>query len=402
MADFETLRSLAVIGICGVLAPILVEPFRRLRVPSVVFELLLGILIGPQVLHLARVDSITAFLAEMGLTFLVFLAGFEINLKRLKGRPLQRATVGWLISLGLGLGVAGVMVATNFALSDLVIGLALTTTALTTLLPILRDAEILPTSLGVESLAVGTLGEFGPLLAIGLLLTGKRPGISVLVLGIFAVVSIAAAYAATLPQPPAMVGFLRRHLHSSVQLPIRISLLLILLLVMLARGLGIDILLGAFAAGIVIRLFTLRDEEPLFEQKLHAIGFGFLIPIFFIVSGMNFDLRALFASPSTVARVPLFLVLLLIVRGLPTWFLADRSLSKAQRRALSLFSASGFSLIVVITSLGVSSGRMHPANAAALIGAGMISIVVFPSLGLFGIDREQRKNLRLTDEREST
>ena len=394
MADFETLRSLAFIGICGVLAPILAEPLRRFRVPSVVLELLLGILIGPQVLHLARVDSITAFLAEMGLTFLVFLAGFEINLKRLRGRPLRSATIGWLLSLAIGLGVAGVMVATHFALNNLVIALSLTTTALTTLLPILRDAGVLPTPLGVESLAVGTLGEFGPLLAIGLLLTGTRPGIAILVLGIFAIVAVAAAFAATLTQPPAMVNFLRRHLHSSAQLPIRISLLLILLLVLLARGLGIDVLLGAFAAGIVIRLFTLRDEEPLFEQKLQAIGFGFLIPIFFIVSGMTFDAKALFASPGTVARVPLFLLLLLLVRGLPTWLLADPSLSRAQRRALSLFSASGFSLIVVITTLGVSSGKMHPANAAALVGAGMISIVVFPSLGLFGLDREQRTALR--------
>jgi Kef-type K+ transport system membrane component KefB len=377
----STIQSLAVIAIAAVLAPVLADLLRTLRIPSVVIEIGLGILVGQQVLAWATVDDVVDGLAQLGLAFLMFLAGFEIDLQRINGKPLVRATVGWLVSLGLAFALAFAMVHEGFALDTLVIGLALTTTALGTLLPMLRDADVLTTRFGGFMLAIGTVGEFGPIVAIALLLSSDNPVGTGLLLVVFVVVAAAAALLAVRPQPPKVVDLLRKNLHSSSQLPVRISVLLIILLIWLASSLGLDVLLGAFAAGVVVRLLSHGEDGEVVRVKLEAIGFGFLIPIFFIVSGMEFDIDALVDSPSTILRLPLFLVLFLVVRGLPALVLYRGDLPRSQLTPLALFSATGLPLIVVITGLGVDTGRMLPENAAALVGAGMLSVLIFPLIG---------------------
>ncbi len=177
-----------------------------------------------------------------------------------------------------------------------------------------------------------------------------------------------------------MIQLLHRHVQSSAQLPVRVSVLLIVSLVFLALRLGLDVLLGAVAAGIVVRLFVQGEDRTIVRGKLEAIGFGFLVPIFFIVSGMQFDVRALFASPTGLLRVPLFLVLFLVVRGTPALLLHRRDLPRRQLVPLALFSATGLPLIVVITTIGVEEGRMGPVNAAALVAAGMLSVLLYPML----------------------
>lgn len=179
-----------------------------------------------------------------------------------------------------------------------------------------------------------------------------------------------------------MVELLRRNLHSSAQLPVRVAILLILLLVYLAFELNLDVLLGAFSAGIVVRLFTAGEQSEVIGGKLEAIGFGFLVPIFFVVSGMKFDIHIFEREPWTLARIPLFVALFLVVRGVPVYALYRKVLTRAQRMPMALFSATGLPLVVVITGLAVSDGRMTRENAAALVAAGMVSVLVFPLTGL--------------------
>ena len=298
------------------LAPLLAERTGRLHVPSVVIEILYGILVGPAVLGLAHPNDVVNSLSDLGIGMLMFLAGYELDLARVKGRPLQLAVIGWVISLALALGLAFALVRNGLAVDTVVIGLALTTTALGTLMPVLRDSGVLPTRFGPMVLAVGMIGEFGPIVAVALFLTSKHPAITGGLLALFVTVAVAAALLATRAHPPRVVALLRRHLNSSTQLPVRISVLLVLLLVYLALELGLDVLLGAFTAGIVVRLFVSGEDEPVIAGKLEALGFGFLVPIFFVVSGMHFDLHAL-RSPGDLARVPLFLALMLVVRGVP-------------------------------------------------------------------------------------
>jgi Kef-type K+ transport system membrane component KefB len=374
--------TLVLIAAAAVLAPIISEQMRGLRVPSVVIELGLGILIGPDVLKLTHSNEVISALSDIGLTFLMFLAGFELDLNRVKGQPLRLASLGWLLSLALALGFAFALVSTGLALDTLIVGLSLTTTALGTLLPVLGDAGVLKTQFGPYMLGIGSVGEFGPIVVVAILLTHKDPVVSSVLLVCFVAIATTTALLATRVHPPKLVSLLRRHLDSSAQLPVRVAVLLVLLLVYLASELGLDVLLGAFAAGIVVRLFTAGEDSKVIESKLTAIGFGFLIPIFFIVSGTRFDLHIFLAQPSTLLRLFLFLGLMLVVRGGPALLLYRRVLPSVQRLPLALFSATGLPLIVVITAIGTAEGRIRPENAAALVGAGMVSVLFFPAMGL--------------------
>lgn len=369
--------SLVFICLAGVMAPLLTEPLRRLRVPAVVLEIGLGIVIGPQVLNLAQAGDLVQAFANLGLCFLMFLAGYDIDLNRVKGAPLNRAATGWAMSLVLGFGVAFVLMSEGFVLSSLITGLALTTTALGTLLPMLRDADVAATRFGAFVLAIGSVGEFGPIVAIALLLTSDSPGRTAALLALFVVLAVVAALLAARPTPPRLMALLSKHLNSSSQLPVRISVLAVIVLVWVASELGLDVLLGAFTAGVVVRLFTAGHDAPVVQSKLEAIGFGFVIPVFFVVSGMTFDLDALVSDPMTLLRVPLFLALFLVVRGLPA-LVFYRDVAVRERFSLAFFSATALPLVVVITGIGTATGRMLPGNAAALVGAGMLSVLVYP------------------------
>ena len=373
--------SLAVIAAAAVLAPILADLIKRPRVPGVLFELLLGILIGPEVLAWAHTTKFIDGLAELGIAMLFFVAGFEIDFKRLRGEPAKRAVEGWTISLVLGLAVGFTLVVLGFALSGLLIGLVLTTTAIGTLLPILRDRDILPTHFGVLTLAAGAVGEFGPILAITLLLTGDNPAEEGALLVAFVLVALGAAYVASRPQPPGFVQTFHRTLRTSSQLPVRIAVLLLVLMVLLAGELGLDTLLGAFAAGIVLRIALSHEQHEEIEPRLNALGFGFLIPLFFVVSGMRFDIDALVGSTTVLTRVPIFLVLFFVVRGVPALVIYRHALSPKLRASLAFLQSTALPLVVVITEIGIQTGNMKPANATALVGAAMLSVLLYPLIG---------------------
>jgi Kef-type K+ transport system membrane component KefB len=374
--------TLVLIALAAVLAPIISELTGRLAVPEIVIQIALGILMGPYVFGLAHVGTVVTGLSDLGLTYLIFLAGYELDLDKIRGTPLRLATLGWAISLVIGLAAALALVSAGLARDTLVVGLALTTTAMGTLAPMLRDAGVTNTKFGAHISAIGTVGEFGPIVAVALLLTNKEPLITSLLLVAFIAVAVVTVLVAARAQPPRVVSILNRHLESSAQLPVRVSLLFIVLLVLLAETLGLDVLLGAFAAGIVVRLFSASSESDAIKAKLEAIGFGFLIPIFFVVSGIDFDLHVFIQHPSSLWRVPVFLVLMLVARGAPAYLLYRKTLAPAQRFPMALFSATGLPLIVVITSIALEERRMLEVNAASLVAAGMLSVMVFPALGL--------------------
>jgi Kef-type K+ transport system membrane component KefB len=379
----SSVTALVLIAAAAVLAPILSELTGRLAIPEIVFQIGLGMLLGPYVFDLAHVDSVVNGLSDLGLTYLIFLAGYELDLQRIRGAPLRLATVGWLLSLAIGLGAAFALVSTGLARDTLVVGLTLTTTALGTLVPMLRDAGVLDSPFGALMSAIGTVGEFLPIVMVALLLTKKEPLLTSLLLVAFVVVAVIAVLLAARAQPPKLVSLLNRHLESSAQLPVRVSLLFIVLLVLLAATLGLDVLLGAFAAGIVVRLFTASGESKAIRAKLEAIGFGFLIPIFFVVSGIQFDAHVFVEHPLSLWRVPLFLFLMLVARGVPVFLLYRSRLSRSERAPMALFSATGLPLIVVITSIALDAHHMLVVNAASLVAAGMLSVLLFPALGLW-------------------
>ncbi len=388
------MATLVLIALAAVIAPILSELTGKVAIPEIVFQIALGMLLGPYVLNIAHIDDVVTGLSDLGLTYLIFLAGYELDLQRIRGKPLRLATAGWLLSLLIGLGAAFALVSTGLARDTLVVGLALTTTALGTLVPMLRDAGVMETRFGAYISAIGTCGEFLPIVAVALLLTKKEPILTSLLLAAFIVVAVVTVLLAARKQPPRVVAILNRHLESSAQLPVRVSLLFIVLLVLLAATLGLDVLLGAFAAGIVVRLFTASGESVAIKAKLEAIGFGFLIPIFFVVSGIEFDIHVFVNDPASLWRVPVFLLLMLIARGVPVFLLYRGLLDRVERVPTALFSATGLPLIVVITSIALSEHRMLEVNAASLVAAGMLSVLLFPASGLWLLRRSGRATER--------
>lgn len=383
MTASTSVSTLVLIALAAVLAPIISELSGPLAVPEIVIQIGFGMLMGPYVFDLAHINTIVNALADLGLTYLIFLAGFELDLMKIRGRPLRLAFAGWGLSLAIGLSAAFGLVYTGFALDTLVIGLAITTTALGTLVPMLRDAGLFDNRFGAYIAAIGTVGEFGPIVAVAILLTNKDAVITSLLLLAFIVVAVVTVLAAARTQPPRFIAMLNRHLESSAQLPVRVAFLLILLLVLLAQTLGLDVLLGAFAAGIVVRHLAVGVEIRQIGAKLEAIGFGFLIPVFFVVSGIQFNLRQFIDHPASLWRIPLFVALMLAARGLPVALLYRRALSPPERFPMALFSATGLPLIVVITSIATAEGKIRPVNAATLVAAGMITVLVFPAIGIW-------------------
>jgi Kef-type K+ transport system membrane component KefB len=353
---------------------------RRLAPPVVVVELLMGILVGPEVLDIAGTDSFIEFFSNLGLGMLFFFAGYEIDFERIKGTPLKLGAWGWLLSVALAYGIGGILAAAGIILSFLYTGSAMATTAIGTLIPILRDNGELKTKFGTYLLAAGGVGEFGPILLVTLVLSTANPFHEAAILVAFIVLALAMALVSV---KLAWRGWpaLERTFEASSQLAVRITVVLVFGLVLLASKLGLDVLIGGFVAGMIVRMALKGHELKVFESKLTAVGFGFFVPFFFVTSGIEFDLSAL-GSVTALLKLAMFFVLFLIVRGTPAMLLYRGVLSARDRAALAFYSATELPLVVAITTIATETGHMKASTAAGLVGAAMLSTLVFPFVGL--------------------
>jgi Kef-type K+ transport system membrane component KefB len=375
--------SLVLVLAAAVLAPLLADAAGRwVRVPQVVFEIALGILLGPDVLGWAHHDQVLGTLSDLGLSMLIFLAGYEIDFAAVRGPTLRRAGAAWLVSLAVAVAVA-------FGISGgkpseaFVIGTALVSTSLGTVLPILKDGGELGGRFGTVVSAFGAVGEFGPIVAVALLLSGRRPGRSAVVLAAFGVITALAVLWALRPRRPWFSRLVDQTLHSSGQFAVRFVMLLLAGMLALASSFGLDVLLGAFAAGVLTRL-VLHGAAPESREevlgKVEGMGFGFLVPLFYVETGVGFDLRALLHGGGALLMVPGFLLLFVLLRGGPVWLLAPADLAGPDRRALALFAATCLPLVAAITTIGLDQKIIGSATAASLVGAAMLSVLVLPLL----------------------
>jgi len=348
--------------------------------PVVVVELGLGILVGPHVFDIASEDEFIEFFSNLGLGMLFFFAGYEIDFERIKGEPLKLGAWGWGLSIVIAHLFGALLEAVGLVVSALYTSTAMATTAIGTLIPILRDSGELRTRFGTYLLAAGGVGEFGPILLITLFLSTEKPLHEASILIAFVALAVLLALVSV---RLAWRGWeaLERTFEASSQLAVRVTVVLIFGLVLLAGKLGLDVLLGGFVAGMIVRLALKGHELQVFESKLTAVGFGFFVPFFFITSGMNFDLQAL-GSGEALLKLGLFVALFLVIRGAPAMLLYRNVLQTRQRRALAVYSATELPLVVAIATVAIDAGHMTSATAAGLIGAAMLSTLIFPFLGL--------------------
>jgi Kef-type K+ transport system membrane component KefB len=354
---------------------------RNIFIPVVVVELLLGVVIGPQALDIAHVNRFTEFFSDLGLGLLFFFAGYEIDLQRIRGQPLRLALLGWASSLAIAYTVGGVLAAAGIVVSLVYVGSALSTTAIGTLIPALKDTGELDTEFGRYLLAAGAVGEFGPILLLTLVLSTQSALHNALILIAFVALAVLVAVLAV-RSAAHTVPLLERTIETSSQLAVRWIVVLVFALALLANDLGLDLLLGGFAAGLITRQVFSSREVPIFDSKLTAVAFGVFVPFFFVVSGMRLDIDAL-SSASGLAKLAIFFVLFLVVRGVPAILLYRQVLPlREDRMALALFTATQLPLVVAITTVAVDAGHMRTSTAAALVGAGALSTLAGPLHGL--------------------
>ena len=376
----QGLVDLVAVALVAALAPIVVAVLPGPRVPQVVILLLGGVLIGPHVLGLAETSSIQ-LLSNIGLGFLFLLAGYELDPGLLRQQPGRLAMVGWLISAVIAIGVTSGLGAAGYIRDYVPIGLALTTTALGTLLPILRDNDMLGGSFGQYVYAAGAAGELFPILIIAVFLTGRGNFIAL------ASVALVGALAVALSAVPWLTGhrtvqrIVQEGQDETAQITLRGAMVLLFVLLAIANRFGLDVVLGALLAGMVLRGWARHSNMDIagLEHKFDAVGYGIFIPIFFVSSGMTLDIKTIAQNPG---RLLVFFFLLLVVRGLPSLLVYRRALPARQRVEMTFITATTLPLLIALVEIGQRDGVMLPANVAALVGAGVLSVLLYPLIAV--------------------
>ncbi|HYO19150.1 MAG TPA: cation:proton antiporter [Dermatophilaceae bacterium] len=392
MPDASFVNLLAISAI-ALLAPLLVGFAPRLRIPSVVLEIIVGVIVGPSVLGWVSVDLPVQILAVFGLAFLLFLAGLEIDLLLLKGRLLHLSLLGYGITLVLGLGLGSLFTAVGYASAPLLIAITLSATALGLVVPVLKDAGQLRSTVGQTAIVAATVADFAAIVLLSLFFSASdsSTGSKVVLLALFvALVALTAVVVLRAGMSSRLGEVLQRLQDTTASIRVRAAVLLLVAFVALASRFGLESILGAFLAGAVVGLVD-RDasSHPSFRLKLEAIGYGFLVPVFFISSGIRLDLTGLFARPSSLLLVPLFLGALLLVRGIPALLFLPR-LGRRATLAASLLQATSLPFIVTATQIGQATGQIDAVTSAALVSAGLLSVLLFPAAALSLLRRGSR------------
>jgi Kef-type K+ transport system membrane component KefB len=376
--DTQTaLDTLLVVAVVSALAPFVVAMFGRVRLPQVVVLIVGGVIVGPEVLGWADPASV-GLLADVGLGFLFLMAGYELELGLFTQHVGRLAVLAWFVTAGLAIAVTGLLAYTGLVHAFVPVALGLTTTAFGALLPILRDNDMLDGRFGSFILPAGAVGEFLPIVGIAVFLSANGKFLGLLSLVVMLVVALLLTVLPRLTFLGRFASITSRMEHSTSQTTLRLTVTLLFALLVVASEFGLDVVLGAFLAGVVLRRWAPGDVHSL-ETKLDAIGYGFFIPVFFVASGMNLDLTSIAEAP---LRLAVFFVLLLVVRGLPAIFLYRRDLELNQRLQMMLLTATALPLLVALAEVGLRTGHMLPENAAALVGAGVLSVMVFPGLAV--------------------
>jgi Kef-type K+ transport system membrane component KefB len=379
-------ENLLIVVAAGFAAPLALGLVPRLRLPAVVLEIVIGIVIGPAVLGWVEVDEPVEVLSLVGLAFLLFLAGLEIDLGALRGRLLRSASLGFAVSLGLAVVSGLVLDLAGVAEEPLLIAIILASTSLGVIVPVLQDSGESSSRFGQLVIAAASIADFASVLLLTLLFSEESTGIDakLVLIGLFVLTLVAVAVAVMeLEHSRRISAALVRLQDTSAQIRVRGAFVLLIGLVALAEQLGLELILGAFAAGAILNHLDMDEAmtHPEFRRKLAAVGFGVFIPVFFVSSGVRFDLDALFASGSAIASIPAFLAALVVARGLPA-LLYRGELDRRRVVAAGLLQATSLPFIVAATEIGRDLGLIDAATAAGFIAAGLVSVLLFPVIAL--------------------
>jgi Kef-type K+ transport system membrane component KefB len=385
MAELHFTNLLIVVA-AAFAVPLLLGLAPSIRLPAVVLEIVVGIVVGPSGLGWVEIDAPIAVLSLIGLAFLLFLAGLEVDFNRLRGRVLKVTGFGFLLSFAIAVVVGLGLKAGGFASKPLFAAIILSATSLGIIIPLLKDAHESGSTFGQLVIAAGSIADFGAVILLTLFFSREATGTGtkLLLLGSLLLLALLVGlFVLGAEHLRRIHDAVARLSNTTAQIRVRGAFVLMIAFAALAQGLGLEVILGTFIAGAILKL-TDRDEtmmHPELQQKLEAVGYGVFIPVFFVASGLRFDLNALFSSAGTVARVPIFLAALLVVRGLPA-LLYRKDLGARKTVIAALLQATSLPFIVAATMIGLDIGVITEANAAAFIAAGLLSVLIFPITAL--------------------
>jgi len=375
-------NSVLIIAVIAVLVPVILGLLPQVPVPGAVLEVIAGILVGPSVLGWVRVDAPVQVLSDLGLGMLLFLAGLEIDVDRLRGPLARLAGSAFAVSVVLALLCAYTFRLAGLGAHPLLLAIMLMSTSTGLLLPLLKDAGEEATEFGQLVMTAAALAEIVPILLLSLFFSAasKTTADQLVSLAIFLILlALIGLTLARVLRLGALDRLFTRLEDRSAQIRVRAALTLALACGVLAYRFGFASILGAFAAGLLVRLVELSGHtpRPQFQTKVEAVGFGFLVPIFFVTTGVSFQLKELLENPTAIAEVPLFLAALLVTRGLPA-LLYRRFTGTRRAEAAGLLQAITLTLIIVATQIGLATGKITPTAAASLLAAGLLSAALFP------------------------
>src|SRR6266536_2412190 len=372
--------NLFIVCLVAAAAPLLLGFAPRLRLPSVILEIVAGIVLGPSVLGWVKIDLPIQVLGLIGLAFLLFLSGLEIDARKLRGRLLRLAALGYLITLALGVPIGVALHSAGWVRSPLLLAIALSATSLGLVVPVLKDAGKSDGEVGQTAIVAATIADFSAILLLSLFFSASNgsTGSRLVLVAAFAVlVAVTGLIVSRTGRSMRLGSVLLRLQDTTAEIRVRFAVVLLIAFTALAERFGLESILGAFVSIVD------RDSasHPHFRTKLEAIGFGFLIPVFFISSGIRLDLKGLLDAPSALVRVPIFLLALLVVRGVPALLYVP---TQGRRSAIAagLLQATSLPFIVTATQIGVQLGRISPVTGAALVFAGLLSVLFFPVIAL--------------------
>ena len=378
--------SLAIIALISAVVPVIAHLIPRNILPETVLLIAAGALLGPNMAGVIRADNEEiVFLADLGCAFLFLLAGYEIDPKSVVGRDGKHGLLTWIVTFAVGLGLSLLMPSLAEGKQGLIAtALLMTTTALGTLMPILKDRALMGTREGDLVLAYGTWGELATVLAVAILLSVRTGWQTALILFAFFLICIwfGAAGMRNVRKGTAIFRFLESRADSTSQTMVRVTILMLVVLVTFSSIFDLDIVLGAFAAGFILR-FIVPEGNKTLEMKLDAIAYGFLIPLFFVVSGCKIDLRAVSERPGLLL---FFIAALVLVRCIPIVVsLAVRKDTRSEmtwhnRLSVAFYGTTALPLIVAITGITVGRGIMEEDVASVLVAAGAITVFLMPFL----------------------
>jgi Kef-type K+ transport system membrane component KefB len=386
-----TLINTAIISLLAVASPLLARAPRAVAVPVIVIELLLGLIAGPHGLGWFDVDGAVNTLALLGVTFLFFLAGLEVDLRQIRGRLLGRSLMGYSLGLCLAFALSALLSTAGLLHAPALVAVAFSATGLGLVVPVLRNASLIKTPEGSQIIAFASVAEFAAVVLLALAFSASgSPGGSVALLTALAILAVAVTMLGKrFSRSQRLATLIDALSGGTVQLRVRLSVALVIGFAALAQLGGLEVVLGAFFAGGILNVLDDSMSDPLFRSRLDGLGFGLLIPIFFVTSGARLDLSALSLWPDALLLVPLLVLTLLIARGLPELVLR-LGVSAGHRLGAGLLCATSLPFVVTAAQVGLASGRLEPSTAAAMTTAALIGVLLFPAIGVPLLRRSSR------------